>query len=139
MKIDNVRRIIVEDFPAEDQETVAKLSSVLNHFMEQVAEILTQRVDFQNLNQEVVTIKVTVDASGIPVFTTKFASTHINRAIGAVIIKAANLDTPSNIVTGTPLMGFEPLTTNLYKLNYITNLQANEEYQITAILIGEDL
>jgi len=139
MKIDNVRRIIVEDFKRDDQDTVAKLAGVLNHFMEQVTEVMTQRVDFQNLNQEIVTIKVTVDGSGVPTLTTKFSSS-LNRAQGAVVINARNLTTATNTPTGTPFMTFTPLSaSNLYQLNKITGLQASEEYEIKAILIGEDI
>ena len=86
-----------------------------------------------------ITVKATVDASGIPTLTTKFASTYTDRAIGAIVIKAQNLTNSANYPTGTPLIGFEPLTTNVYKVNYITNLQANEEYQLTVILIGKDV
>ena len=140
MKPDNVQRIIVEDFRKEDQDVVIKISTILNHFMTQVVEILTDRVDFANLNQDVVSITVTVDGSGVPTRTTKISSSKINRAQGAVVIYAANKTTPANTPTGTPFMSFTPTADGqVYTLNKITNLTANEEYTILAILIGRDL
>lgn len=139
MKVDNVRKIITEDFPRKDQETVSKLAESLNHFMDHITAILTHRIDFKNLNQEIITIKVTVDGSGVPTKSTPFSTTYISRARGAIVISAINNTTASNIPTATPFLTFVPTATNLYKLNYVSGLQAGDEYQLTVLLIGRDI
>jgi len=136
MKIDNSRKIIVGDFEPEDQDLVETIANSLNPFMEQVTEVLTNRIDFQNLNQELVQFKVRVDASGKPVNVLSLAAKKLDRAVGSIII---NVYTRSVFPIQAPFMAIEPFGVNTYKIKYITGLLPDVEYEIVAILIGRDL
>lgn len=136
MILDNIRRVIVEEFPQEDQQTVAKLATILNHFMENVYNVLNKNVDFTNLNQELIDVIVTVDGSGIPTQVTKFATSNIRNPQGVIVIRAINKTNSSNYPTSAPFISYTPLGGNLQRINNISGLQASQEYQLRLLVIG---
>jgi len=133
-KLDNINRIIAEDFEKDDQELIGRLGGVLNHFMEQTFEAFAGRIDFDNLDQEVKTIQITVDGSGTPVGESQFSSEKLSRAKGSVVIAARNLDNIANFPTSVPFVVFSSVQDSLYKINNISGLQANEKYELVLIL-----
>lgn len=135
-QLDNIRRIIVEDFPQEDRNTISKLAVVINHFMENVYNVLDKNVDFDNLNQELVDLTITVDASGVPTKTTKLSTAKIRNPQGILVIRAINKTNRSNYPTSAPFVSYTPLGGNLQKINNISGLQADEEYQLRLLVIG---
>jgi len=104
--------------------------------MENVNNEMDNRIDFENLNQEVVEITVILDGNGIPTTTTKFATTALDRARGAEVIYVENLTNRGTFPTTAPFISFEPISTNLYKLNHITGLQSSDKWRILVKLIG---
>ena len=137
MKLDNVRRIIVEDFKEEDRETVAKLGDILNIFMEQVYVGLQKNVNFSNLNQDLIKITVKVNSSGTPLATTKFSSV-LRRIEGIMVVKAVNKTSAGTYPTGGVVVSFDQNAAGLYTIRNITGLQANSNYELTLVLIGSD-
>ena len=142
MRLDNLRRIVVEDFPKEDRQTVGLLGEILNNFMEQVIRSYENNINFENLNSQVLTFKVQLDANGNPI---NDASTvikkHIKldlgrRVIGVYTINAKNQDNSSNYPTANPFIDFSQ-SSGLLKINKITGLQTAEEYELTIIVIYE--
>lgn len=136
MKLDNIKKIIAEDFKEEDRDLIARLGSILNKFMDDVYNLSNNRINFDNLSQEVVTIRATVDASGIPTTSLKFSSNKVNRAQGGVVINYKNLSNSINYPTSMPGISFVPVSTNLYKINHIIGLQANEKYELKILIFS---
>lgn len=134
--LDNIRRLIVEDFPQEDRQTVEKIAVVLNHFMENVYNVVNGNIEFDNLNQEVIDVKVTVDASGVPTQTTKISTENIRNPQGMLVIRAINSTNRTNYPTSAPFVSYTPIGGNLQRINNISGLQANEEYQLRLLVIG---
>lgn len=125
----NVQRIIIEDFQEEDRATVEKLANVLNYYMTQNTDIINGRLGFENMNRRVVTIDVTVDANGTPIQTTNFSSEQ--GLIGGNVISAQNLTNSAVYVDSCPFISFTPIQANLYKVNNIKGLPANNRFRLT--------
>lgn len=134
-QINNVNRILSDDFPEDSQETIERLAEILNPFMEQVANTLNNNVDFSNLAQKVVTLTLTVDINGIPVNVLKFNST-INRAQGCNVINARNLTDSSIFPSSAVQVFFSMDQSGSYKVNKVTGLQANNKYEIKLVMIA---
>lgn len=63
MKIDTVRRIIVEDFPSESRAFVQKLATVLNPFLDTVTTCLTSNITADNLKGKAWTLNLAAGLS----------------------------------------------------------------------------
>lgn len=92
MQLDNVRRIVVEDFPKEQRETVEKLADVLNNFMDQVVELSRNQVDYQNLARTKIFYDVVVDAEGRPLANNNVINTQLSSYSGKVILDAYSVN-----------------------------------------------
>lgn len=135
-RIDNVRRIIREEFKSEDREMIGKLSYILNSFMEQVVRQFNGNVDFTNLAQDITTFRIKVDANGIPVGNNQ-VRTSVKNASGVYVVKAVNVDNPSTYPTAAPFISFDISTKNseLLKINKVSGLQSNTDYDLTIVVI----
>lgn len=134
-KLQNPQRIIVEDFAKEDQELVERLSTVINNHMENVFNILNSNVDFANLKQEKVTIKVAVDANGTPTKTTQFSSVLFSNAIDCIVVYARNKTNPTTYPTSMPLVSFNPQGGGIYKVLNVAGLPVGDTFEIHLVLI----
>jgi hypothetical protein len=85
-KIDNVRRIVVEDFDKDYRDLISKLSFILNRFMDQTVLQLNGNIDIDNLKMEQKTFKTIVDASGNPKTSLKVKSVP-DQTSGVIEIK----------------------------------------------------
>lgn len=128
-RLNNVQRIIIEDFQDEDRETVSKLANILNYFMTQVTDIVNGRLDYENINKQAVTVDVTVDATGKPLQSTNFSAQQ--GLLGGVVLRAQNLTNSAVFPTGQPFVSFTPVQSGLYRINNITGLQPNNKYRLT--------
>jgi len=129
-RINNVQRILPEDFPEESRDTVSKLASILNYFMTQTTDIVNGRLDYDNINKEIITFDITVDSNGNPIQTTNFTAT--SGLIGGVVLNAQNLTNTATYPNSQPFVSFARLQQgNLYRVNNISGLQANNKYRIT--------
>jgi hypothetical protein len=130
------KRIAKEDFNSDERGLVEKLALPINSFFEQVRNALNNDIDFQNLNQKTIALKVRVDANGIPVVLTKFKSDINGRALGIICINAVNNTNPTNYPTGTPWINYTE-NSSLITVNNITNLVQNDVYTLTLLIIGD--
>lgn len=134
MKFQLFKRLVTEDFDSKDQELVGKLASIINTIVDQLNRGLHKNIDFDNLNQEVVSFSVTVNSSGIPTTALQLSSNLKSVVRGVVCINAIN-ETDSTILTSAPFISFTR-SSGVISINQITGLPANKKYSITAILIG---
>lgn len=132
--IDNVRRIIREDFEPEYHQLIDKLAYVLNTHMEQVTDQINGKLDFTNLNQELLTVRLTVDSAGLPIGNTKIRSTVLN-AKGLIVVKATNKTNGTVFPTATPFITFVS-TGLIIDIKDITGLQTDNEYELSIVVIG---
>lgn len=129
-RVDNVQRIIKEEFDSEDHNLIGKLSYILNKFMEQVVRQLNGNLDFTNLNEDRIVFKMAVDASGIPIGNNLIKSSIAN-ARGFTVMSAKNQDDITVFVASAPFMTTVG-STNAFirKVEHISGLQNGVEYEL---------
>lgn len=133
MRMYNKLKINAEDYSEDNQEDIAKLADIYNPFVDELENIINGNIDFENLNQKVFTIDVTVDSSGIPLQGGKFNLSNNNQPKGFLVINAKNLTSNSVFPDSCPFIIFTPTGTGIIQINKITGLPANNKYRLTVI------
>jgi len=133
MKINNVTEIRPDDFPDDDRETIGQLAEILNPFMQQVQEVMDERIDFDNRVERLLQVDMTVGSTGIPVLNSKI-TTGKSRVNGFQVINTYNLDKPNIHPTEQPYIVYNPLSGGLVEVIKITNLPANNKIRLTIIV-----
>ena len=130
--IQSPKRIIVEDFAKQDRPMAEKLSGSLNLFMDEVYQVLSKNLNTtDNLNRDLKTIKVNVNASGIPNSNVQFQNTLKTKISGMVVIRAFNaIPTTAPFITYTENAG-------IVTINQVSGLVANTDYQLLIEIIGD--
>lgn len=125
--------IRVEDFPKEQEEMIKTLASLLNSYMEDVHSAFSNNIDFNNLNQQVVTFNVTLNSSGVPKSKIELKSTLKSKIQGILCIRAVGNNYPS----ANPLISFTySSSNNAVTVTHIAGLTADIDYNLSVILIG---
>jgi hypothetical protein len=133
MQLNNLQRIIAEDFQQDDQALINTLAPNLNEFMAQTIQVVNGQLGFDNVVWQLVKIDVTVDASGKPLKSIQFNSKTVNPT-GMQVISARNI-TKSNIYpTSQPFISFNPQGDGLVNIVNITGLPANNKFTLTFIV-----
>lgn len=127
------KRITVEDFPAEDQQTVGKLAFPINSFFEQVRAAFNKAIDFNNLNQEIVTLSFTTNELGQPINQLKFRTTVTGRVNGMLPISLKILSN-NEVVTQAPFVNFAQ-NERFIDILFISGLKASTRYEISLLVI----
>ena len=132
-KLDNVRRVVKEDYDEKYHDLIDKLAFVLNSFMEQVVGEMNGSLDFENLAQELITFKITVDSSGVPTENEQ-VRVNITNPKGFLVVNTVDVDNTDLFVTTHPSIKFATgSSSQVVKIKQITGLTTNREYRITAI------
>ena len=129
-RIDNTRRIVREDYDKEYHGLIDRLGFILNSFMEQTVRQVNGNLDESNLKADIITIKITVDACGVPIGNNLIKSDVI-RPIGTTVISATNKTDGNVFPTTHPFITFTfGLSPRVLKIRNISGLQANNEYEL---------
>jgi len=56
-KVNNIKRLVAEDFDQDYQDLVRQIAYTTNPFFEQITQAFNKSIDFENLNQDLVTIE----------------------------------------------------------------------------------
>lgn len=112
--------------------------------MQQVVGVLKHGVDFNNLNQQIVTFTASVDSKGTPTTSVQFQNTLASKIIGLICISAVNTSSVANFPIATPFLSYTS-NGNLITITNIAGLgipdcQTNSDaYTITILAIGANL
>lgn len=135
-KIQQPKRIRIEDFKEENKDLISKLSDLVVPFMDDVFRVLDGNIDFDNLNRQIVDIEVMIDASGKVVNNPQIKTTFKTQKVrGVNVINAVNLVNSSVYPTSLPMVNFT-INGNIMTILNIIGLQANSRYKLTLELIG---
>ena len=125
--------IKASDFPKEQEELITTLGNIMNTTLEQMYAALNKGLDFNNLNQQLVTFTTKVDSNNLPVGKLELKSTLRTKVQGILCINVQGSVYP----TTNPLLSFTySSSTNSIVINHITGLAPDQEYTLTVILIG---
>jgi hypothetical protein len=128
MQLSNVRRIIVEDYKEEDRETVGKLATVINSFMDEVVNLSRNKVDFDNLNRSKIIVDITTDADGNPKNLGQI-NTKLSSYSGHSVMNVQSLQGGVNTVSA-PWLDCTYQGNGLVRVNKIYGLPANKKLRI---------
>jgi len=135
MKISGFKRLVKEDFPADEQPLIEKLATVFNLFQEQVYYAFNNNISIdENLNAQTVAYRVVVDANGKPVSNSQIKYNLKTKPKGSQVINIQNL-TDNTPLNGAPFVVFT-ISSNLITVNQVTGLVPNKEYQVNIVFYG---
>jgi uncharacterized protein YuzE len=138
----NIRRIRAEDFSAEDRELINKLSFSLNEFMDQTIFVLDGKVDFRNLNQQIVDVNIKASATnetdGTIINPPSIKTSVKGKVIGVLVINASNRINPAIIPRSQPFVQFT-IGTDRVDILKVSGIQNNSEYTLKLLLIGQNI
>jgi len=132
-KINNYKAISYTDYSEEAAELMEDLADILNPFMREVTDAINGNIDFDNLQQNIVELQVTVNSSGVPNVT----RLNVGRSSikGLDVINARNLTNSSVYPTAKPFISFSPTTSsNVITLNNISGLPSGNRFALTIIV-----
>lgn len=133
-RISNFRRISTEDYQGEYQQLIEKIALNLNPFMQEVVDVVNGRLDFDNLQQNIITANFQVNSNGVPIGTNQLNTQGINQPRGFQVISARNTQNSTDFPSGQPFISFTPQGNSIVQINNISNLTANQTYQLTIIV-----
>lgn len=128
-----VNRLQKENFSKDDQDLVESLASSLNPFMEQTKQALDKKLNFDNLNQELITFNITVDADGLPSPAVQWKSGLLTQVAGCQVISA--ISSPAVYPDGAPFLTVAQ-NGQIVSVLHITGLPAGVKYKLTVLSIG---
>lgn len=134
MKFQSVKRIVTEDFEKEQQSLIRRLAFVYNPMIDQLNVMFNKNVDFNNLNQQLMTITTTVDSSGVPIGELQILSTLTTPVQGIIAMNPVN-QTDDTLLTGGVTVAYTRVD-KLLTVTQVTGLPANKKFNLTVILIG---
>jgi hypothetical protein len=121
------------DFPKEYEELTTALGNVLNDVLDQTYFSLNRGIDFNNLNQKVVSFSVKVGSNGVPSSPLSIKSDLKTKVQGTQCIRVLGTSFPLS----NPLLSYNyNSTTNSIDVTHITGLSPGVAYTLTVILIG---
>jgi len=136
MKLGNYKRIISNDYPAENQPLVEQLGRQLNDGIEQLFFAVGGKLSFaDNFAATVKEVEVTVGTTGVPVNRTSIQLNNSNVVVGTLVISAVNKSSAALFPTSAPFISFTQNGTALY-IDNITGLQANNRYLVTLVALN---
>jgi len=129
--IQRPRRISSESVAKEVQPAVDLVGNSVNTFMEETYIAIMGNLGVNNnLNMEFKTIKVTVNASGIPLSTVSFKSNLKSKIVGAIVIR-----TFEALPVSQPFINFSE-NNGVATITQISGLTPNTQYQLVILIIG---
>lgn len=135
-KLSSFRKIKKEDVAEEYKALIEAIGYSINSFADEVISGFNRRLTIkENLTQDIVSIEVTVNSSGIPITESKFKNTIGKSLQGIKVIKAENLTNTSTYPTTAPFISFTQ-NGELVTINHISGLQSGNKYRLTINTIG---
>jgi hypothetical protein len=134
-KLEIPSKIRAENFKEEDRDVASKIGAIYNLFADELYSLLNKGLGYDNLNRQIVTINVVIDASSKIVNPPAVKLNLIGGVKGIVCIGA--ICTSNNLLypTSTPFIS-GTVNNNTLIIQNVTGLQANSQYSLTLELIG---
>ena len=128
-KAPDLKRIAKEDFESQYHSLIEKLAFPLNSHMEQVRNLFSKGIDFDNLTRELITLKVQTDLESKPLTKLSFKSTLKNKVRGINVISANITSSNTSYVQQAPFISFSQ-NNNIISINNISGLSPETTYEL---------
>lgn len=134
-RIPDLKRIVKEDFPSEYQDLIDRIAFPLNSHMEQVRNLFNGNIDFENLSQELITLKVQTDSTSKPLSQLSFKSSLSNKLKGIIVISANITSSVLSYPQQAPFISFSQ-NLNIITINNISGLAPETTYELLLLTIS---
>jgi len=134
-KVPDIKRISIEDFPQEYKPLVEKLAFPLNSFMEQIRNLFDKNIDFSNLNQELITLKVQTNENSKPLSNLTFKSALRNKVRGIVVLSANITSSNNTFPSQAPFISFSQNLSTV-TISNISGLAPETTYELLLLTIS---
>ncbi len=129
--IQRPKRISSESLAAELRPAADLVGNSINTFMEEAYIAIMGNLGVQNnFNMEFKTLKITVDANGIPTSTVSFKSNLKSKIQGVIVIRAFDA-----LPVGQPFINFSE-NNGVATIIQVSGLSPNTQYQLVILTIG---
>jgi hypothetical protein len=128
-RIIQFKKLVAEDFKAEDQEMIRSVAGVVNSTFEQIAATLNKGLKIDDLDIDAKEIEVELDQYGIPTKKTSFSISLKSSCKGLNVTRADNLTSSSVYPRSTPFITYN-LNGNIIQILHIAGLQPNCKYRL---------
>lgn len=136
-RLPSYKRIIKEDFSAEEQNLISKLGFLVNSAFDGIYSAFDKSITIaDNLNQDLVDIDLTVDASGIPRQPIEIKTKLRNNCKGMLVVRLDNLSNPTSLPASAPFIYFEQGSQTNVVIKNVKGLTANVRYRLKVLIIG---
>lgn len=136
MKVDGGKRLLAEDFSADDRQLISKLGLVLNPFTEQIILAMRKNITIaDNLNMEYKTLSIKVNASGIPTSSNQFQTSISTKINGISCENYQNLTNPTSYPTSGITVSWVQKG-NIIEIQHVTGLNSTDTHNITLLVKG---
>lgn len=132
--INNITKILADSVSTDQQESVDYIGSILNQFMEDVRNTVNGRLDYDNLDKQLITLEISVNSSGVPIRNNQFISDYTILR-GHNVINVVNTTNSTNYPTSKPYVVFEGNGQGTYTIKKITGLPSDDTFQLLIELI----
>jgi hypothetical protein len=127
-RIDEPRRLNIDEFPKETRETMERLSEYYNYFVEQVTNNINGNIDYDNLKHKLIELTFSTDTSGQPTPILKFSQDV--GLVGTSVVRVDNLTNSTIPPESHPFISYSTAGNGVYTVTNITGLRASTKYRI---------
>lgn len=134
-KMQTPKTLRAEDFKSEERTLIDKVAYVINPTFEEIYRILTNGVDFDNLNRQIIDVNVLIGVTGLVQNSPQLKTTINGKVKGLNVINAINLNNPSIYPIQAPFVSFTTNGSILTILN-VSGLPVSSQFRLTLEIIG---
>lgn len=134
-KLQGIKRIESDGVPKELRDTFDSIGISFNSFAEEVFNAFDGDITFDNLNQKIIQLDITVDVNGLPTDPTTIRSL-VSGLQGVQVVRAQNLD-DDTAVTGQPFISYDLTQSGGFKVTHIAGLPPNKKFRLNVLVIGQ--
>ena len=133
--LDTPRRLQLDNISEDNRDDFRVMAELYNYFIEQVTNTINGQLSYENDTKQLVTVDVTVDATGKPILGGSFSANQ--GMVGHKILRADNLTNTAVYPTSAPFMTFTASNSGngIYNIQNITGLPANNKFRLLIELI----
>jgi len=132
-RIDEPRRLNVDEFPKESRQTIEMLAEYYNYAIEQITNAINGNLDYDNLKKKIIELEFKTDSLGQP--SPRLQFTADVGLVGTKVIRADNQSNTTTYPITHPFISYSTSGNGIYSINNIIGLRSSTKYRLVIELI----
>jgi hypothetical protein len=124
-KLSDIRRIVPEEFKAEDQDMASSIAGSYNEFADELYSIVNGALDFENLARRKVDIDLNVGANG-SITGNATVNTSLSFVSGIIVMNAVCTSNSALRLTASPFASFSYKGNGQFTINYLLGVPSGK-------------